>query len=104
MQQLVGDAGFDVRTARDGLEAIELLNTIQPDILLVDLEMPRMNGLELTTHIRAQTKTQRLPVIMITSRSTQKHRQEAESAGVDIYITKPVADDELLAQINKALH
>ena len=104
MQQLVGDAGFDVRTARDGLEAIELLNTIQPDILLVDLEMPRMNGLELTTHIRAQTKTQRLPIIMITSRSTQKHRQEAESAGVDIYITKPVADDELLAQINKALH
>jgi chemosensory pili system protein ChpA (sensor histidine kinase/response regulator) len=104
MQQLVGDAGFEVRTARDGLEAIELLNTIQPDLLLVDLEMPRMNGLELTNHVRAQTRTQQMPIIMITSRSTQKHRQEAENAGVDLYITKPVADDELLAQINKALH
>jgi chemosensory pili system protein ChpA (sensor histidine kinase/response regulator) len=104
MQQLVGDAGFEVRTARDGLEAIELLNTIQPDLLLVDLEMPRMNGLELTTHIRAQAKTQQLPIIMITSRSTQKHQREAESSGVDLYITKPVADDELLAQINKILH
>jgi chemosensory pili system protein ChpA (sensor histidine kinase/response regulator) len=71
---------------------------------LVDLEMPRMNGLELTTHIRAQAKTQQLPIIMITSRSTQKHQREAESSGVDLYITKPVADDELLAQINKILH
>ena len=103
MEQLVGDAGLDVRTARDGLEAVELLNSVKPDVLMVDLEMPRMNGLELTSHIRAQTDIQKTPVIMITSRSTEKHRREAKTAGVDLYLTKPVNDDELLSQINAAM-
>ena len=58
--------------------------------------MPRMNGLELTRHVRNMEETRTLPIIMITSRSTEKHRQEAKAAGVDIYLTKPFSEDELL--------
>jgi CheY-like chemotaxis protein len=67
--------------------------------MLVDLEMPRMNGLELTAHLRAKEVTRELPVIMITSRSTEKHRQLAKSAGVNGYLNKPWSDDELLSTI-----
>ena len=101
MQQLISDAGFDVMTARDGLEAVSILNSDKPSIMLVDMEMPRMNGLELTLHARAQAATRDLPILMITSRSTVKHRQEAEAAGVSAYLTKPVADDELISYINQ---
>jgi len=70
---------------------------------LVDMEMPRMNGLELTTHVRANEATQNLPIFMITSRTTEKHREQAKSAGVNAYLTKPYQDDELLGLIDKAL-
>ena len=101
MQQLISDAGFEVITARDGLEAVNVLNSDKPSIMLVDLEMPRMNGLELTLHTRAQAATRDLPIIMITSRSTIKHRQEAEAAGISAYLTKPIADDELISYLNQ---
>ncbi|MBE2295881.1 MAG: response regulator, partial [Phycisphaerales bacterium] len=104
LAQFVQDAGFEVRTARDGLEAIEIINGKAPDLVLADLEMPRMNGLELTAHLRANQATHNLPVIMITSRSTAKHRHEAEVAGVDAYLTKPFMEDELIEQIQRLLH
>ncbi len=104
LAQFVRDAGFEVRTARDGLEAIEIINNKCPDLVLADLEMPRMNGLELTAHLRANQATHTLPVIMITSRSTAKHRHEAEMVGVDTYLTKPFMEDELLEQIHRLLH
>jgi chemotaxis protein histidine kinase CheA/ActR/RegA family two-component response regulator len=96
LEQLLNDAGFRVRTSRDGIEAAEALVHFKPDVILTDLEMPRMNGIELTAHIRNQEKIKHLPVIMITSRTTQKHRQLAEEAGVNGYFTKPVRDEELL--------
>lgn len=99
LEQLLEDAGYKVHTARDGIEAIELLPQIKPDLVLTDLEMPRMNGIELTAHIRAQYNEQRLPVMMVTSRTTLKHRQLAEKAGVDFYLTKPVPDEELIVKI-----
>ena len=102
LAQFVQDSGYEVRTARDGLEAVELIETKPPDLLLVDLEMPRMNGLELTYHVRARAETRNLPVIMVTSRSTQKHRQMAEAAGVDAYLTKPFSEEELLGQMEAA--
>ncbi|MDD1617411.1 MAG: putative CheA signal transduction histidine kinase, partial [Methylococcaceae bacterium NSP1-2] len=67
--------------------------------IITDLEMPRMNGIELASHIRTQANIKTLPIIMITSRSTQKHRQMAEEAGIDFYLVKPVQDDELLTKI-----
>ena len=103
LAQFAQDAGFEVRTARDGLEAIEIITGKQPDIVLADLEMPRMNGLELTAHLRANPATRELPVIMITSRSTEKHRREAETMGVNVYLTKPFVEDELLEHIHKLL-
>ncbi len=96
LAQFAEDTGYHVLTARDGLEAVPLIEEQRPDILLVDLEMPRMNGLELARHVRARETTATLPIIMITSRSTGKHRQEARAAGVDVYLTKPFSEDELL--------
>ena len=99
LAQVMADAGYEVREARDGLEAVEIAQGRRPDIVLADMEMPRMNGIELTSHLRARPETVDLPVIMITSRSTAKHRQQAEAAGVNVYLTKPFLDDQLLDQV-----
>ena len=96
LAQLLSDSGFKVLTARDGMEAVEALETASPDIMFVDLEMPRMNGIELTMHVRAKPQMAKVPVIMVTSRSTAKHRQQAETAGVNAYITKPFAEEMVL--------
>jgi CheY-like chemotaxis protein len=72
-------------------------------VLLTDLEMPNMNGLELTAHVRQRTEHAGLPVIMITSRSMDKHRRQATSAGVNVYLTKPYTDFELLQHVATAV-
>jgi CheY-like chemotaxis protein len=82
---------------------VEVIEVRAPDILLVDMEMPRMNGIELTAHVRSRRATARIPVIMVTSRSTSKHRQQAEAAGVDLYLTKPFAEDQLLEHVQTLL-
>jgi CheY-like chemotaxis protein len=99
--QCMRDAGFNVRTAIDGIEAAALVEKQVPDIILVDMEMPRMNGLEFTTHVRTREATRHVPVIMITSRSTEKHRRQAENVGVNVYLTKPFSDDELLQHVER---
>ena len=101
--QLVSDAGYNVKAAKDGLEAIALLKNFMPGIILTDLEMPNMNGLELTSHLRARPDTRELPVIMITSRSMDKHRKQAELAGVSVYMTKPYTDTDLLGHIHSTI-
>ncbi len=101
LAEFVTDLGFEVQTASDGLEAIAILEQNLPDILLVDLEMPRMNGLELTAHVRSRDATKHLPVIMITSRSTEKHRQNADQAGVNMYLIKPFSEDDLATHIEQ---
>jgi len=102
LAQFLQDAGYEVRTARDGLEAVDMLNALEPQVLLVDLEMPRMNGIELAGHVRSVPRLAAVPIIMITSRSAAKHRQEAQAAGVDVYLTKPFAEDELLDHLRMA--
>jgi chemosensory pili system protein ChpA (sensor histidine kinase/response regulator) len=97
--KVMKDAGYSVRTAIDGLEAVAILQNYVPDVMLVDMEMPRMNGLELTAHVRNAERTKHVPVIMITSRSTEKHRQLAKSAGIDVYLTKPFNDEVLLNHV-----
>ncbi|BBJ24740.1 hybrid sensor histidine kinase/response regulator [Candidatus Nitrotoga sp. AM1P] len=101
--QLVSDAGYNVKAAKDGLEAITLLKNFTPGVILTDLEMPNMNGLEFTSHLRARADTRKLPVIMITSRSMDKHRKQAELAGVSVYMTKPYTDIDLLGHIHNAI-
>ena len=101
--QLVQDAGYRASTARDGIDAIDTLREFNPDLVLTDLEMPNMNGLELTSYIRGRDDTKTLPIIMVTSRSQEKHRRLAAQAGVDTYVTKPYNDAELLDLIRQSL-
>ncbi len=103
LEQFVSDMGFQVRSAKDGMEAVDIIAERVPDILLTDLEMPRMNGIDLATHVRSNDRTCDLPIILITSRSTQKHRDYASSAGVNKYMTKPYSEDDLLQNIDSLL-
>ncbi len=97
--QVLKDAGFDVRTANDGLDAVNILAKFVPDIIVADMEMPRMNGLELTANVRHSEHTKHVPIIMVTSRSTEKHRQMSAAAGVDVHLTKPFSDETLLQHV-----
>ncbi|MBI3574161.1 MAG: response regulator, partial [Gammaproteobacteria bacterium] len=103
LQLLLAGEGYEVHTAKDGIEALEYVAKKLPSALLVDLEMPRMNGLELTSRLRAAERTRGLPVIMVTSRSSEKHREQARIAGVDSYLTKPYRDEDLLGQLRSML-
>lgn len=100
LAEYVKDLGYEILTAKDGLEAIEVIESKCPDIMLVDFEMPRMNGVELTTHVRADERTRHMPIIMITSRATEKHQAMATSAGVNVYLTKPFSEDKLMEHIH----
>jgi chemotaxis protein histidine kinase CheA/CheY-like chemotaxis protein len=100
---LLQDQGYEVALARDGLEAAKQMEAARPDVLLTDLEMPNMNGLELAMHVRSRAELVALPIIMITSRSMDKHRRQAMSAGVDVYLTKPYTDFELLQHVATAV-
>jgi chemosensory pili system protein ChpA (sensor histidine kinase/response regulator) len=99
MQQLLEDAGYEVATAADGFEALERLRTKIPAVVLTDLEMPNLNGLELTRRMQEIPQWADIPVVMITSRTSTKHRAEGHKAGVDVYLTKPYQDADLLAQV-----
>ena len=99
MQQLLGDAGYDVATASDGFEAIEQIRFKRPALVLTDLEMPNLNGLELTRRVREVQQWMDLPIVMITSRAGDKHRDMAAEVGVDVYLTKPYLDADLLAHV-----
>ena len=100
---LLEDQGYEIVQARDGLEAVKSMESARPDLLLTDLEMPNMNGLELTAHVRSRSELASLPVIMITSRSMDKHRRQALTSGVDVYLTKPYTDQELLQHVANAV-
>ena len=98
-QRLLERNGYDVSTAKDGVDAIEQMQTIQPDLFLLDIEMPRMDGFELAAHIRNTEKTKNLPIIMITSRTGAKHRERAEALSVNCYLGKPFQEAELMKEI-----
>ncbi|MCG5534759.1 response regulator [Ectothiorhodospira mobilis] len=94
---------FHALTAKDGLDALALLQETVPDLILLDIEMPRMDGFELAAHVRNDPRLQSVPIIMITSRSGEKHRRRAEEIGVDRYIGKPYQEADLLAHIRALL-
>ncbi|MCH8226793.1 MAG: Hpt domain-containing protein [Proteobacteria bacterium] len=94
---------IEVMTAVDGLDAIEKLRERIPDLMLLDIEMPRMDGYELAQYIRADARLRHVPIVMITSRSGQKHRKKARDAGANAYLTKPYQEADLIAQVGKML-
>ncbi|HEX8777945.1 MAG TPA: response regulator, partial [Rhodanobacter sp.] len=94
---------YEVSTAKDGVDALEKLHERVPDLMLLDIEMPRMDGYELATHMKADPRLREVPIIMITSRTGEKHRQRAFDIGVDRYLGKPYQEAELLTQIGEVL-
>ncbi|PPV00129.1 hybrid sensor histidine kinase/response regulator [Xanthomonas populi] len=90
---------LDVTTARDGVEALELLEERVPDLMLLDIEMPRMDGYELATAMRADSRFKAVPIVMITSRSGEKHRQRAFEIGVQRYLGKPYQELDLMRNV-----
>ena len=98
-QRLLEREGYQVILAKDGVDALEHLQETIPDLMLVDIEMPRMDGFDLTRNIRGNDSTQAVPIIMITSRTADKHRNYALDLGVNAYFGKPFQEDMLLAAI-----
>ena len=100
---LLEDYGFEVKTAIDGLDAIKQIEAKQPDIMLIDLEMPRMNGIELSAHLKGSHETKQIPIIMITSRATEKHRKQAKAAGIAKFMIKPFSEEALINNVNELI-
>ncbi len=94
---------MEVVTAKDGVEATALLEEIVPDAMLLDIEMPHMDGYELATQMRNDERYKDIPILMITSRTGAKHRERAEAIGVDHYLGKPYQEVDLLAHVNQML-
>jgi chemosensory pili system protein ChpA (sensor histidine kinase/response regulator) len=100
MHRLLTREGYQVVLATDGVDALHQMQAVRPDIVLLDIEMPRMDGFDLTRNIRDMAATATLPIIMITSRTAAKHRERAMELGVNAYLGKPYQDDVLLNLIH----
>jgi len=98
--RLLAREGYQVLLAKDGVEALEQLLDVVPDVMLVDIEMPRMDGFDLTRNVRADERLKAIPIIMITSRTAEKHRTYAFEIGVNHYLGKPYQEDELLGLVS----
>ena len=100
-QRLLKREGFRVALAADGLQALERLQEEKPMLVLSDIEMPRMDGFDLARNIRADAKLRDLPIVMITSRIAEKHRDHARALGVNHYLGKPYSEDELVGLVRQ---
>jgi len=100
--RLLAQHQYQVAYANDGLDAVQQMQAQRPDVLITDVEMPGMDGFELTRHIRADPQTAQLPVIMITA-ADDRHREQAAAAGVSVLLGKPYPEDALIAHIRLAM-
>jgi chemosensory pili system protein ChpA (sensor histidine kinase/response regulator) len=98
-QRLLQREGYRVAMASDGLQALERLQEERPAVVLSDIEMPRMDGFDLARNIRADERLKHLPIIMITSRIAEKHREHAKALGVDHYLGKPYSEEALMSLV-----
>lgn len=103
MQRLLEREGYQVLLAKDGIDALEQLQETVPALLLVDIEMPRMDGFDLTRNVRGDARTRGVPIVMVTSRSADKHRNHALELGVNAYFGKPFNEQELLAEVARLI-
>ncbi|GKS68324.1 chemosensory pili system protein ChpA (sensor histidine kinase/response regulator) [Nitrosomonas sp. PY1] len=99
--RLLEREGCDVLIAKNGAEAIRILQDTIPDVMLVDLEMPKMNGFELIRNIRTHSKTAEIPIIIISSRTAEKHQKLAKELGVNVFLGKPYKEDTLIKHLAK---
>jgi chemosensory pili system protein ChpA (sensor histidine kinase/response regulator) len=99
--RMLSREGYEVATAKDGVDALQQLQDIKPDCILLDVEMPRMDGFEFARNVRADAGTKAIPIVMISSRTADKHRKHALDLGVNEYMGKPYQEDQLLALIKR---
>jgi chemosensory pili system protein ChpA (sensor histidine kinase/response regulator) len=99
--RLLEREGYKVVTAKDGVDALERMGEGLPKVMLVDIEMPRMDGFDLARNVRAEARTRGIPIIFISSRTAEKHRSQAQQIGVDAFLGKPYAEAELLQLVAK---
>jgi CheY-like chemotaxis protein len=102
-RMILGGAGYELLTAQDGQEAIEVATTSQPDLILMDVVMPRKTGFEAVRALRKQDATKKIPVIMITTRAEPKIIEICFQCGCNDYINKPVDGAVLLAKVRSIL-
>jgi chemosensory pili system protein ChpA (sensor histidine kinase/response regulator) len=101
VSRLMKDQGWKVLTAKDGIDALDRLSESRPDLIVLDIEMPRMNGYEFLGALKAQAGFEDIPVVMLTSRTVAKHRDKAKALGAKGFIVKPYDDDEFVRLILK---
>jgi chemosensory pili system protein ChpA (sensor histidine kinase/response regulator) len=95
--------GWQATDAKDGLDALDKIAAVHPDVALVDIEMPRMNGYELLARIKSDPAMQHIPVVFLTSRAAAKHRERAAQLHVDGYLVKPYRENELIDELLRVL-
>ena len=103
MAHFMLDLGLYCDAAGDGRQALQMVARRVPDLIVIDLEMPRMNGIELAQALRREPATRDVPIVMITSRHSEKHRTMAMAAGVNVFMTKPYTEDELASVVGSCL-
>jgi chemosensory pili system protein ChpA (sensor histidine kinase/response regulator) len=101
--RLLEREGYRVVTAKDGVDALEQMREMLPDVMLVDIEMPRMDGFDLTRIVRREPHTQHIPIIIISSRTADKHRSQAAQLGANAFLGKPYQESDLLEHVAKFL-
>jgi chemosensory pili system protein ChpA (sensor histidine kinase/response regulator) len=101
--RMLEKAGYRVKLAADGLEALEIVTQTRCDLVVTDLEMPRTNGYELLSHLRQDPQTRNIPVMVVTSRAGAKHRDRAMKEGAAAFLTKPVQEDQFIAAVGKLI-
>ncbi|HET7197822.1 MAG TPA: response regulator, partial [Burkholderiales bacterium] len=97
--RLLEREGYRVLTAKDGVDALEQLKGELPAVMLVDIEMPRMDGFDLARNVRGDPRTMEIPIIIISSRTAPKHRSRASELGVNVFLGKPYEEVELMRHI-----
>lgn|SRR5574338_490586 len=96
--------GYDVKVANNGKEGVEWAATLKPDVIVMDLNLPGLNGWEATRKLKSQPDTRHIPIIVLTAHTSEKSRNEAFAAGCDDYDTKPIDFDGLVRKIESLLH
>ena len=96
-------AGYDVIVASNGREAMQKIQEVTPDLIVVDLVMPDMNGFEMLRQIRSNEQTMKTPVIVVSALQSQTDIEEAKASGADIYLTKPIKPEEFIKHVKKYL-
>jgi chemosensory pili system protein ChpA (sensor histidine kinase/response regulator) len=102
-ERLLTREGYQVSTAKDGVDAIQQMQDGLPDLIIADIEMPRMDGFELTKQLRSDARMKSIPIIVVTSRMAEKHRRHALDLGADAFFGKPYDEEDLLARVTELL-